>query len=221
LVGLIIKGKSYDPYTYEISLNEVEGKVISKGISTFRFWNSNNNEWISLPVGFYYCSLFDGTEYNENIVVAIPAFLISSITDAEIDDSISDYVSGYPFYFSSELPYAIEDNINNCNAAVIEKSVLPVPYFKDSDKTQFSTSDFFICYEVSSISPLSINQSSIKFIDPIKCTYVNPSYGASKESNKSNNPSSSSGIPVGTSNIIERGDFIELINIDFGSVEGG
>jgi hypothetical protein len=175
LVGLTITGKSYNPDTYEISLDDVEGKVISSGLSSFRFWSPNNNDWVSLQVGFYYCSFWNGTGFDSSNVIAIPGFLISTIRNGVEDTSISSYITGYTFIFSSELPYAIKD-VAISNAVIVTKTVFPIAYFKDAAKSQFDTSDFFICYSLSSTNPITINKNSVKFMDPIRCTYIDPTY---------------------------------------------
>ncbi len=182
MVGLTISGRTYNPETYEISLNAVQGLVITSGSTPFRFWSSNNNEWITIPVTFYYCAEIVNSIPDENSVVSIPAFLIESITDGQIDTTIAPYVTGFSYSFSPDLPYAIKDP-ETVNAGIISRASLPVPYFKDGDRTDFSFSDFFVCYNLSSVSPVTPDTSIIRFIDASKCTYgANTSGGTSETS---------------------------------------
>lgn len=171
MIGLTITGKSYNSENFEISLSNITGKVINKGISNFRFWVNNNYGWINIPVDFYYCAPLVNNVFDYSNPVSIPSFLLSSVSQAIIDNSLFSYVTGNTYSFSESFPYGTKDNtIKNC--VLISKASCPVAYFTETGNPSFSSSEFYICYDLLSTTTLQFDNTTLSFIDPSKCSYT-------------------------------------------------
>ena len=89
MIGLTVSGRTYDPETYEISRDPVIGRVIDRGTASMRFWPNGSGDPLTIPIDFLFCSLWNGSFFDENEVVRIPFYLLTSITSATIDNSIA------------------------------------------------------------------------------------------------------------------------------------
>ena len=177
MIGLVITGRTYNPETYEISIEPVLAKVIDTGISSLRFWTSYSREQFSASVDFLYCAKWDGTTFSSSDVVRIPACLLTSISGATVDTSVTGLVNGFPQVFSKENPFGDPSLVEN-TGGIISKVKCPVIYFNDANRLDslLGVSDFLICYPTTSISPLTFDESSLIYLDASKSNFISPTF---------------------------------------------
>ena len=107
LIGKVVTGRTYDPETYEISLEQITAKVIDVGMATCRFWPNNSQEPLTFPVDVLFCAPSSGLSFDISQVVRIPFYLLTEIQGATVDISLADLVVGPPTKFTTEVGFPI------------------------------------------------------------------------------------------------------------------
>ena len=177
MIGLVITGRTYNPETYEISINPVQAKVIDTGISSLRFWTSYSREQFSVSVDFFYCAKWNGTSYSTTDIVRMPACLVTSVSGATVDTSLAELVQGKPNIFSSDNIFG-DPELFDRSGGIIVKVKCPVIYFKDNDRTDslIGVSDFLMCYPSLTLGSSSFNYTSLVFFDESKSSFISPTF---------------------------------------------
>ena len=179
MYGLSVKGKTYNPITYEISIEPVTGKVIDIGTSIVRFWPNGSGSQITISVDVLICSpsFDDGASYSDSETIIIPFYLLTRVSGASIDSSLSSYVKGPQTNF-------ITDNRSDFTESgiliggLIRKCKCPVIFWENSFNPRvIGFSDFLLCYPTSSsILPYTFDNNSLLFIEEVKSTFIYPTY---------------------------------------------
>ena len=178
MIGLVVTGRSYNPETYEISINPVQAKVIDSGISAIRIWPNGSNSPVTVEVDTLFCSPWNGVTYSTDEVVRIPYYLLETIVGASVDTTSFESVTGNPTIFNSGNRGDFVQDITPATGGFITRAKCPVIFF---ETVQYSREDafgdFLICYPVSSQGPpTTYDTSSLLFFEEVKVEFVNPTY---------------------------------------------
>lgn len=176
MIGLSVVGKTYNPSNYEISIQQVTGKVIDVGNIPVRFWPNGSGSHITIPIDVLFCSPWDGTTYSTTETVIIPLYLLNSIASAPIDVSLAELIEGKVTIFSSGNNSDFVEDFSQ-KGGIIYRGKCPKMFWEDSFNNQMGeTSDYFICYPLISSSPNVFDDTSIIFIDEANSNFINPTY---------------------------------------------
>ena len=154
MIGLVVTGRSYNPETYEISINPILAKVIDSGISAIRIWPNGSNSPVTVEVDILFCSPWNGVSYSTDEVVRIPYYLLETIVGASVDTTSFESVTGNPTIFNSGNRGDFIQDITPATGGFITRAKCPVIFF---ETVQYSREDafgdFLICYPGSSQGP--------------------------------------------------------------------
>lgn len=170
MIGLEISGRSYDPLTYEISSNPVQGRIIDIGKASIKIWINGSSTPSYFSVDVAYCSPFINGSYSTESVIRIPVYLFTSIQSAPVDTSKYSYVYGKKNNFLD-----FTESREYYEGVVIFRSVCPVILYESSNKI-YSEGNFLICYPIIS-SPEDYDENNLIFIEELKCIFLDPTYG--------------------------------------------
>ncbi len=177
MIGLVVSGRTYDPNTYEISLDPITAKVIDYGTASVRFWPNKTQDQLTIPVDVLFCAPWNGTSYSTTEVVRIPFFLLTSISGATVDTSISELVTGNPvnFYTSDQSDFTENPT---ASGGLIIRTKCPVIFWENSFTPRVvGFSDYLVCYPANtSVTPTTFSTSSLYFFEEVKSTFVNPTF---------------------------------------------
>jgi hypothetical protein len=190
MIGLSVVGKTYNPSNYEISIEQVTGKVIDVGNIPVRFWPNGTGSHITIPIDVLFCSPWDGTSYSTDETIIIPLYLLSKVTSSPIDISLAELVKGENTFFSSENNSDfVEDTSQKIDlldplklttkryGGIIYRGKCPKMFWGDNFNSQMGEiSDYFVCYPLTSYSPSVFDDESVIFIDEGNSTFINPTY---------------------------------------------
>jgi hypothetical protein len=176
LIGLTVSGRTYNPETYEISRDPVIGRVIDRGTAAMRFWPNGSGEPLTIPIDFLFCSLWNGVAFDDNEVVRIPFYLLTSITSATIDNSIAAGVIGPNVQFYTFDRSDFTDGLN-VTGGIITKAKCPVIFWENNFNPRVvGFSDHLVCYQLVTLSPATYNTSVLYFIEEVRAEFINPTY---------------------------------------------
>ena len=180
MIGLVVTGRSYNPETYEISINPIQAKVIDSGISAIRIWPNGSNSPVTVEVDTLFCSPWNGVTYSTDEVVRIPYYLLETIVGASVDTTSFENVTGKPTIFNSGNRGDFIQDITPATGGFITRAKCPVIFF---ETVQYSREDafgdFLICYPVQSQrDPITYDTSSLLFFEEVKSEFINPTYVA-------------------------------------------
>ena len=181
MIGLVVTGRSYNPETYEISINPIQAKVIDSGISAIRIWPNGSNSSVTVEVDTLFCSPWNGVSYSTDEVVRIPYYLLETIVGASVDTTSFESVTGNPTIFNSGNRGDFIQDITPATGGFITRAKCPVIFF---ETVQYSREDafgdFLICYPalLSREGFTTYDTSSLLFFEEVKAEFVNPTYTA-------------------------------------------
>ena len=141
-----------------------------------RFWPNGSGDPLTIPIDFLFCSLWNGTAFDDNEVVRIPFYLLTSITGATIDTSIALGVIGpnVNFYTNDRSDFTESQNVTG---AIITKAKCPVIFWENLFNPRVvGFSDHLVCYNLVSLIPFSYDASILYFIEEVKSEFINPTY---------------------------------------------
>jgi hypothetical protein len=190
MIGLSVVGKTYNPSNYEVSIQQITGKVIDVGNIPVRFWPNGSSSHITIPIDVLFCSPWDGTSYSTTETVIIPFYLLSKVTSAPIDVSLAELVKGENTFFSlgnnSDFIEDTSQKVDLLNplksttkryGGIIYRGKCPKMFWADNFNGQMGEiSDYFLCYPLTSYSPSVFDQDSVIFINEANSTFINPTY---------------------------------------------
>ena len=176
MIGLSVVGKTYNPSNYEISIEQVTGKVIDVGNIPVRFWPNGASSHITIPIDVLFCSPWNGTAYSTTETIIIPFYLLSKVDSATIDDSLAELIEGKVTIFSSGNNSDFVEEFSQ-QGGIIYRGKCPKMFWADSFNTQMGeTSDYFVCYPLVSSFPNTFDETTIIFIDEANSNFINPTY---------------------------------------------
>ena len=189
MVGLVITGRTYNPETYEISLQPTVARVIDTGTATIRIWPNGISSSIITSVDFLICSPYNGESFSETEVVRIPFYLLNKINGAEVNTDTASLVKGKTTNFYTNNGTDFSENIVSEMGGIITKAKCPkiiwngnVPYS--------GFSDFYVCYPTLTSNPPEFNKDTLIFIEEISSNFISPTFvGGSSESSSSRSKS--------------------------------
>ncbi len=141
-----------------------------------RFWPNGSGEPLTIPIDFLFCSLWNGVAFDDNEVVRIPFYLLTSITSATIDNSIAAGVIGPNVQFYTFDRSDFTDGLN-VTGGIITKAKCPVIFWENNFNPRVvGFSDHLVCYQLVTLSPATYNTSVLYFIEEVRAEFINPTY---------------------------------------------
>jgi len=176
MYGLSVVGKTYNPYTYEISISSVTGKVIDIISCGIRYWPNGGHTSITLTIDALACSLWDGTQYTSETVI-IPFFLLEKVIGSTVDSSYFTYAKGKDTIFNTGISDFIENDLVK-SGVLVRKCKCPDIFWENNfHQREYVASDFLMCYPMDdTLDPNVYDSSSLIFIKESNSTFIGPSY---------------------------------------------
>ena len=176
MIGKVVTGRTYDPKTYEISLEQVTAKVIDVGMATCRFWPNGSPDPLTFPIDVLFCAPFDGLTFDTSRVVRIPFYLLTKIQGASVDVSLADLVVGPPTKFTTDDSEDFTEDYAT-TGGIVTRAKCPVIFWENSFNPRVvGFSDYLVCYPLVSQDPLIFDSDNLLFIEEVKAEFVNPTF---------------------------------------------
>ena len=160
MIGLVVKGRTYDSDSFSVSLNPVQAKVIDTGSATVRIWPNSNSESMVTTVDFLLCAPFNGISYSTTETVKIPFFLLTEIVGASVDTTLGSYVSGQITLFKTQTNSDFSKTLESYDGGIITKAKCPKIIWSGTN-SYLGFSDYFVCYpQITTITGPTFNTST-------------------------------------------------------------